>query len=125
MRTTFNITASGGLVSKLRGLDVPHDATKGLIIELTEPFATDFGVVPAGAKGIVDHVDEEDGVVWIRMVGCYPALVYWDNLLALVPFECEDLVASIKLSVDKKVPCVSLMQRREIAPCICIILQLF
>lgn len=118
MRTTISITASGGLVSELKNRKLPHALSVGDVLELVNAFATEHGEVPAGAKGVVDHIDEADGVIWLRMVGTFPALMYWDNLLVLSPFDCEDLITSIKLSVDKQVASVSVRQLRRLAACI-------
>jgi hypothetical protein len=124
MRTTFGITASGGLVSKIQECTIPHELTAGIVVQLSKPFAAEFGEVPEGARGIVDHVSEDDGSVWIRMIGIYPALIYWDNFLVISPFECEDLVTSLRLPVDKKVPCAAILERWELASCIYFLLQL-
>jgi hypothetical protein len=104
MRTTFNISSSLELVSAVRPKGQPHALTVGTKLVLVHPYETEYGQVPAGAKALVEMVDDYDGTVWLLMEGIEPALFHWDNRLVLSPFTCEDLVACIKLPVDKQVP---------------------
>jgi hypothetical protein len=104
MRTTFVISANRELVSAVRPRMEPHALSVGTRIVLSQPYATDWGFVPKGAKGFVDHLHEADGTVEVLMEGIEPALFHWNNTLVLSPYTCEDLVACVKLPVDKKLP---------------------
>lgn len=103
MRTTFVISGDR-LVSEIRPRDEPLAFKVGDVLVLGGPYNTPFGVVPAGIKGRVKHVDELDGTMWLFMEGRDPALIYWDNLLVLVPYDTEDLTELIRLTVDNKLP---------------------
>jgi hypothetical protein len=76
----------------------------GIKLVFVRPFVTDYGVVPAGTKGIVEFVAEEDGTTWVLIEGIEPALFHWDNRVVLAPFSCEELLACLKLPVDKPMP---------------------
>jgi hypothetical protein len=104
MRTTFLVTPTRELVSAVRPKGAPHMLTVGTALYLSQPYATEYGVVPAGAKGFIEFLDQDDGTIWLLMEGIEPALFHWDNRLVLSPFTCEDLVACVKLPVDKRVP---------------------
>lgn len=101
MRTTFLITPSRELVSAIRTKGEVHALTVGTKVVFVRPFATDNGIVPAGTKGIVEFVAEEDGTTWVLIEGIEPALFHWDNRVVLAPFSCEELVSCLKLPVDK------------------------
>ena len=104
MRPTFVVTSNGELVSAINRKGDQHALRIGLRLDLAYPYRTEYGIVPAGARGVVMKVDEEDGTTWILMEGMEPALFHWDNLLVISPFETDDLVACIRLSIDKRLP---------------------
>lgn len=113
MRTTFVITATRELVSAIRPRLEPHKLSVGTLIVLSQPYATEHGTVPKGAKGFVDRLHEADGTIEILMEGIEPALWHWNNVLVLSPFTCEDLVACLSLPVDKKLPKAHVSVPRE------------
>jgi hypothetical protein len=104
MRPTFIVLSNGELVSAIRKKGEQHALRVGLRLELAYPYETDYGIVPAGARGLIKAVDEEDGTVWILMEGMEPALFHWDNMLVISPHQTDDLVACIRLSIDKRLP---------------------
>lgn len=57
------------------------------------PYATELGVLPVGAKGFVKYIRETTGEVGILMEGMEPALIHWDNLIIIMPYDTEDLLA--------------------------------
>jgi hypothetical protein len=117
MRATFKITANHELVSAVRSKGEPHTLTVGMRVWLVSPYETEHGTIPAGCKGFVEHVDEYDGTTWVLMEGMEPALFHWDNRLVLSPYTCEDLVACIRLPVDKRVPVSHQLTYRSAALC--------
>lgn len=104
MRPTFLVTTNGELVSAIRKKGERHALRVGLRLELVYPFKTEHGTVAAGARGVVQSVDEEDGTTWLLMEGIEPALLYWDNMLVITPYDTEDLTACIRLAIDKRLP---------------------
>lgn len=103
MRTTFRKTADGELVSAIRSRGEAHDLTVGMPVLFTRPYATQYGVIPSGAKGFIDYVDDS-GLVEVLMEGIEPALVHWNNTLVLVPFTCEDLSVCLRLPQRTNAP---------------------
>lgn len=91
MRPTFLLNLEMQLVSALVSKHEPHSIKPGFLMQLTRPFNTPWGPVPAGTQGVVDYVDADDGIVYLLMLGALPVLFNWDNQLILVPFETEDL----------------------------------
>lgn len=105
MRPTFLVTTNGELVSAIRKKGEQHTLRVGLRLELVQSYATDYGIVPAGARCVVQSVAEEDGTTWLLMDGYpWPALFHWDDMLVLSPYDTEDLVACLRLAIDKRVP---------------------
>lgn len=102
MRSTFSVLSNGELVSTIRKKGEQQALRVGLRLGLAHPFETEYGIVPAGARGVIQAVDEEDGTTWIMMEGMEPALFHWDNLLVISPHTTEELVACIRLSIDKR-----------------------
>jgi hypothetical protein len=121
MRTTFVITDEHQLRSAIRPRVEPHQLTTGARIVMASSFETPYGTVPAGTKGFICRVDEEDGTVEALMEGAEPALWAWNNTLVLSPFTCEDLLVCTKLSVDKTPPMFHEVPRGEtdaaLSPC--------
>jgi hypothetical protein len=76
-------------------------------VALTGPYKTGVGELPAGAKGFVSFIDADLGTVWILMEGIEPALVHWDNMLVVVPYDTEDLLAVLAFK-----PAPSALRRR-------------
>jgi hypothetical protein len=104
MRTTFVITPTHELVSAVRSQQEPHALTVGTRIVLATAYVTEYGAVPAGAKGFVEYVDDYSGTIEVLMEGIEPALFHWHNTMVMTPFTCEDIVACIRLPVDKQLP---------------------
>lgn len=104
MRTTFVITSSKELVSAVRPRLEPHALTIGTQVVLRHPYLTEYGIVPQGAKGFIEYIDEASGRVEVLMEGMEPALFHWGNTLVLSPFTCEDLLACIRLPIDNPSP---------------------
>lgn len=102
MRTTFLIATTKELVSAVRPRLEPHVLTVGTKVYLVKPYITEWGEVPAGAKGFVAYVDDYDGSIDVLMEGIEPALYHWQNTLVLSPYTCEDLVTCIRLPVDNQ-----------------------
>jgi hypothetical protein len=102
MRPTFVILSNGELVSAIRKKGEQHALRIGLRLELAYSYETDYGTVPAGARGVVKAVDEDDGTTWILMEGIEPALFHWDNMLVISPHQTEELLTCIRLSIDKR-----------------------
>lgn len=65
------------------------------------PYTTELGVLPAGSKGFVNYIRETTGEVGILMEGMEPALVHWDNMLIIMPYDTEDLVEVLEF---KRIP---------------------
>lgn len=65
------------------------------------PYTTELGVLPAGSKGFVNYIRETTGEVGILMEGMEPALAHWDNMLIIMPYDTEDLVAVLEF---KRIP---------------------
>jgi hypothetical protein len=98
MRNTFTLNDTNHLQSAIRRRKEPHVLTVGSKLVLRAGYRTPHGMVPAGAVGFVDHVDEESGAVWILMEGIEPALFHWDNTLIIVPYDTEDLVDCLEVT---------------------------
>jgi hypothetical protein len=104
MRTTFLVSSTCELVSAVRPKAEPHMLKAGMPITLAQPYQTERGLVPAGAPGYVELVDDFDGTTWVLMTGtAHPALYHWDNRLVLSPYTTEDLAQIIQVSCEK--PC--------------------
>lgn len=104
MKPTFSVTSTGELVSGLTLRSSPHQVTVGTAVTLARPYITEYGAVPAGAKGTVVHVDDDMGTIEIRMKAYHRALFHWKNTLVVSPYTCEDLTTCIKLPVDNSPP---------------------
>lgn len=104
MKTTFDITSTGALVSSTTDDDAGHKLRIGARIELRQDYVTPWGVVPKGSAGFIELVDDYDGTAWLLMEGAEPALYHWDNRLVLSPYSCEDLLPCLRLSVDNRQP---------------------
>jgi hypothetical protein len=100
MRTTFNIDNNNHAQSDIASKQSPHAITVGTPVTTTAPYETEVGVLPMGAKGFVKYIDETTGEVGILMEGLEPALLHWDNMLVIMPFDTEDLLAV--LSFERK-----------------------
>jgi hypothetical protein len=107
MRTTFILDDNNHAQSDERAKGLPHQIEVGMPVAFTGPYKTSAGEVPVGAKGFVSFIDEDLGAVWILMEGIEPALVHWDNMLVLMPYNTEDLLAVLEF---KKAP--SALHRR-------------
>lgn len=104
MRPTFVVLTNGELVSAICRKGEQHALRAGLRLELAYTFDTEYGTVGAGARFVVLKVDEADGTTWLLAEGIEPALFHWDNMLVISPFETEDLLACVRLSIDKMLP---------------------
>jgi hypothetical protein len=103
MRPTFQVQTDGQLFSAIRKKGEQHALRTGLRVELVQSYATEYGIVPAGARGVIASVADEDGTTWILMEGFpWPALYHWDNMLVISPHQTEDLVACLRLTIDKR-----------------------
>jgi hypothetical protein len=96
MRVTFTLDNNNHAQSELRSKMAPHTITVGTPVLVTCPYQTERGVLHAGAKGFVMYVDETTGEVGILMEGIEPALVHWDNMLVIMPYDTEDLLACLE-----------------------------
>lgn len=101
MRTTFIIDDNNHAQSDIRSKQLPHTIAVGTPVVVIEPYVTERGVLPAGAKGFVIYIDETTGAVGILMEGLEPALLHWDNTLIIMPYDTEDLLAVLAF---KRIP---------------------
>ena len=92
MRPTFLLNSHLKAVSALISRSENGGLSVGVSVYLVKDFETTHGKITAGTKGFVDFVDDDTGTVWLLLEGVDPALIHWDNLLALVPFETEDVL---------------------------------
>jgi hypothetical protein len=93
MRITFQLDENGQAQSAIRSKQLPHDIKVGDPVITTAPYETEKGLLPEGAKGFVKYIDETTGEWGVLMEGLEPALVHWDNMLVLVPYDTDDLLA--------------------------------
>ncbi|MHC2284405.1 hypothetical protein [Bradyrhizobium barranii] len=101
MRTTFVIDAYNRAQSDIQEIDQPHRIAVGTPVVTAAPYTTELGVLPAGSKGFVNYIRETTGEVGILMEGMEPALVHWDNMLIIMPYDTEDLVEVLEF---KRIP---------------------
>lgn len=93
MRTTFVVDDNNHAQSDIRAKGQPHTIAVGTPVVTVLPYATELGVLPVGAKGFVKYIRETTGEVGILMEGMEPALIHWDNLIIIMPYDTEDLLA--------------------------------
>jgi hypothetical protein len=96
MRATFIVNEDNHAQSDIRPKGAPHVIAVGTPVALSAAYRTPYGIVPKGAKGFVSAVDEDNGSVWILMEGLEPALALWDNMLLLMPYDTEELLAVVE-----------------------------
>lgn len=104
MRVTFTLDKNNHAQSEIRSKGAAHAIAVGTPVTLSANFRTPYGVVLKGAKGFVNSVDEDNGALWILMEGLEPALSLWDNMLLLMPYDTEELLAVVEF---KPVPTVA------------------
>jgi len=95
MRSTFVLNSEGQPVSAIRRKGEAHIITIGTPFTFARPYETIDGTVEPGAHGSVTHVDQSDGTLWIKMSTYERALLHWDNMIALSPYDTEDLTACV------------------------------
>jgi hypothetical protein len=101
MRTTFVIDDKNHAQSDIASKLLPHAIAVGTPVVVTASYVTERGILPAGAKGFVIYISETTGEVGILMEGMEPALIHWDNMLIIMPFDTEDLLAVLEF---KRIP---------------------
>jgi hypothetical protein len=92
MRPAIILNAQNKAVSVLVSWFEISALSVGTKVELVKDFETPYGKISAGTKGFVDYVDPETGTIWLLMEGIEPALIHWDNMLVLMPFDTEDIL---------------------------------
>lgn len=102
MRPTFALTFDNRLISVNAPKEQPHALRIGDVLVLAHDYATEYGKVPAGTKLFVQYVDETDCTTWLRAEGDVPALFHWDNQMALVPYDTEDLLQCLRVASNAR-----------------------
>lgn len=102
MRPTFLLNMDMQPVSALVTKGVGDGLKLHAAIELVCEYTTDCGVIAAGSKGFVDYIDPENGTVEVLMEGIQPAVLAWGNILILVPFDTDDLLACLRVVFPKR-----------------------
>jgi hypothetical protein len=110
MRPTFALDLDLRPVSVNAPIAQPHVLRVGDVFFMALPYATEHGaVVPEGTKFFVSHINEDDGTTWLLAEGDVPALFHWDNMLAIVPYDTEDVLpclrAALRCPVAALAPC--------------------
>lgn len=93
MRTTFNLDNNNHAQSAIAPKKLAHTIKVGTPVTTTAPYQTERGTLPAGARGFVKYIDEDRGELGILMEGMEPALIHWDNMIVLVPYDTDDMLA--------------------------------
>jgi hypothetical protein len=101
MKPTFTLDSNSRAQSDVKSKVLAHDITVGTPVITTAPYVTERGVLPTASKGFVKYIDETTSEVGILMEGMEPALVHWDNMLVLVPYDTEDLLAVLEFQRAK------------------------
>jgi hypothetical protein len=112
-RCTFVVMTNGELVSAIGVRGEAHALRAGLRLEMAYAYETDYGTVNEAARFCVAKIAEDDGTAWLMAEGIEPALYHWDNMLVISPFDTEDLLACLRLSIDKMVPVEQLVPEKE------------
>ncbi|MGY3589385.1 hypothetical protein [Bradyrhizobium sp. USDA 4350] len=99
MRTTFALDLNMRPVSVNAPKTQPHIFAVGDVLYLTASFATEYGIVPEGTKLFVNHVADDDGTTWLLAEGMEPALIHWDNMLVIAPYDTEDLLLCLRAAI--------------------------
>ena len=99
MRPMFTIDATGHLVSDIEEADNarPRIIVVGSRFEFEKPYTTPWGDVPAGVTATVTEVHDETGELDLEVKEKVPALYFWSNLLIMLPFMSDDLIACLHL----------------------------
>lgn len=98
MRPTFLLNTEMQLVSCLAPKTQAHALIIGCVLEFTQAYETPWGIIPRGARGFVENVDEDDGLVTLFMEGSIPALWEWQHKLVLMPFLTDDVLPAVRLT---------------------------
>jgi hypothetical protein len=101
MKPTFTLDHNHQAQSAIQSKQLANVITVGTPVITTAPYETELGVLPAGAKGFVKYCDETTGEVGILMEGMEPALLHWKNMLVLMPFDTDDLLAVLSFGRPK------------------------
>lgn len=96
MKPTFTLDHDHHAQSAIQSKLLPGAITVGTTVITTAPYETELGVLPAGSKGFVKYCDETTGEVGILMEGMEPALLHWKNMLVLMPFDTDDMLAVLE-----------------------------
>jgi hypothetical protein len=99
MRPTFYVDLDCRVHSCNAPKERPHCFKPGDTLWLAEPFAYEYGPIPAGTKVFVSHVAPEDGAMWLMAEGDVPALYHSDNFIVAVPWDTEDLLMCLRADV--------------------------
>lgn len=99
MRPTFYIDLDCRVHSCNAPKDRPHCFKVADTLWLADAFDYEQGIIPAGTKMFVSHVDQEDGTMWLLAEGDVPALYYADNMVVVMPWVNDDLLMCLRADV--------------------------
>lgn len=99
MRPTFALDLDLKPISVNAPVTQPHTFRVGDVFFLVKDYQYEYGPVPTGTKLFVQQIEQDDGTMWLRAEGDVPALFFSDNLLAAVPYDCEDLLPCLRAAI--------------------------